>query len=202
MGQEFWIKFISSSLMTLWLTFLTSIIRKYPGDWRNSSNVNSGPVWVCVESLRCIIIGLDIGKAISVVFLCIADIKSSVELKSVIWIALWDNLQSLIKHLRVIREKNSPNIPSTSPELDEMVNGGTLRTDTVSPFLGQKWRSSRDPCMRTDLHSKVATIIMTIEVIRGNVILSTTVLLMWQPTKNGCWASFIYSTAKLVTKDI
>jgi len=126
--------------MTLLLTCTTSIIRKYPGDSRNTSNSNGGPVCLgeFVKCRKCIITGPDIGKAISVSFSCKADIKSSVELKSVIWISLGDNPQPSIKHLSVIRKKKSPKMPSTFPELDDVIYGGTRRTDTLSPFWGQK----------------------------------------------------------------
>lgn len=193
MGQEFWSKFISSSAVTLLLTCSTSIIRKYPADWRNTSNANSGPVCLgpYAESRIRIITGPDIGKAISVLFSCKADKKSSVELKSVIWIAFRGNPQPWIKHLRVSRVKKSPKMPSTSPELDDMIYGGTRRTDALSPFSGQKWRGAGFTA-RTDLQSKVVMIIMTIEMIRGNAILNTSPLLWWQPTKKECWASFTY----------
>lgn len=176
--------------MTLLLTCWTSIIRKNPEDSRNTSNCSDVPVLLCScdESCTCIFTGDDTGKAIFVSFSCKADTKSSVELKSVIWIALRGNPQPWIKHLRVIREKKSPNMPMSSPELDNMVYGGTRRTDTLSPFWGQKWGRG-GCCMKTELQSKVAMTIVTIEFIRSNAISNTTVLLWW-PTKKERWALF------------
>lgn len=99
--------------------------------------------------------------------------KSTVELKSVLLKAFLDNLQGSMKHFWRMRERNSPNMPFISPDLDEVVlNGGILRTDIVRPF----WRQKRDGLllfsMRTGLQSSTAVTMKT--VIHVNVILSKT----------------------------
>ena len=103
--------------------------------------------------------------------------KSTVELKSVLLKAFLDNLQGSMKHFRRMRERNSPNMPFISPDLDEVVlNGGTLRTDIVRPFWGQKRDGPKLPgfffSMRTGLQSSTAVTMKT--VIHANVILSIT----------------------------
>ena len=100
--------------------------------------------WSSGRRSNCI--GLDTGKAKSVILFCRIIWNSLLELIKVMLKASLDKPQNLRRHLWIISSKKSPSIPINSPESVMMVYGGITRIDTVNC-----WRECGHPTDRSRL---------------------------------------------------